>query len=282
MSRGIIILATGEPYYGRVARNLAVTIKATEDFPVAILWKGRALSHLSRQQLEIFDQLIEIDSDGFSAKVRLFDLSPFDETLYIDADTAWLPYRKPSDLFEELKDVDFTGITEGYFDLDNGDDQANNFYHFWCSPAQAKELHGLSGKLYQWRSEVLYFKKSELTRQLFDLANEIYKDPKVDAKLFAGNVPDELAFNIAACKLNIHPHVFKWKPTYWHRLHGEGMSLPSIAADYYLLSAGGNFASSVMKTCYNNVCMAAHKKLGLQYLFTLQSKKSVIRDRLKM
>lgn len=279
-TKGIILLATGAPFYGRMAYNLAVTIKATEDIPVTVLHKGAGISHLSAKQLSIFDSIIEITDESFAAKLCLLDYSPYDRTLYFDSDMVWLPNKKPSDLFAELEGIVFTSITEGHFDYDENKDFGNAMYHYWCNPQEARVNHGLTGNFYQWRSEVMYFTKD--AKEMFDLAKSIYANPEVNVKNFAGHTPDELAINIAACKLGIKPHVYKWKPAYWHRLHGEGKSLPAIMEGYYLMSAGGNFASTQMKTCYNNVCKAAHRKLGLQYLFTLESKKAVMRDRIKM
>lgn len=279
---GIILIATGAPFYGRMAYNLTVTIKATEDFPVTILYKDSALSHLTEKQKKLFDSIIEIQTNSFAAKLSLYDYSPYDRTLYLDADMAWLPNRKPSELFSTLEDVDFTGITEGYFDYDLNEDHGNKMYHYWCDVLQAKEKYNLSGKYFQWRSEVIYFRKGEVAKKLFDDAKKVYANPQVDVKKFANEIPDELAINISACSNGIEPHVFKWFPAYWHRLHGEGRALGEIAQNYYLLSVGGNYASGVMKDCYNRVCKAAHNKKGLQYLFTLQSKKAVLPQRIKM
>lgn len=280
LTRGIILVATGAPFYGRMAYNLTVSIKALEDIPVTVIYNGAALSHLSEKQKGIFDKLIEIPSLAFAAKLTLCDHSPYDHTLYLDADMVWMPEKKPSALFDELKDVVFTCITEGYYDYGEAKSYANDMYHFWADPIEAAAKWKLDGKFYQYRSEVMYFTKE--AKPLFDLAKKVYAAPRVNVKKFAGHVPDELAINIAASKLGIQPHVYKWKPAYWHRLHGEGRSLPEIMYDYYLLSAGGNFASATMKMCYNNVCKAAHRKLGLQYLFPLESKRSVMPDRIKM
>jgi len=280
LTKGIILVATGAPFYGRMAYNLAVSIKATEPTQITVLHNGSGLQHLSEKQLSIFDTIIRIEPTSFGAKLCLADYSTYDCTLYFDADMLWMPKRKPSELFAELEGVSFTSITEGFYDYGTGMDYGNKMYHYWADPLEAQKVYGLTGKFYQWRSEVIYFEKS--AKVLFDLAKEIYANPKVVVKKFADHVPDELAINIAASILNIDPHEFKWIPAYWHRLHGEGRNLPSIMDKYYLLSVGGNFASTTMKTCYNNICMAAHRKLGLQYLFTLQSKKSVMPDRVKM
>ena len=279
LTRGIILIASGSPFYGRMVYNLAVSIRAVEDMPITVLHNGAALSHLSAAQREVFNE-IETPERAFAAKLSLIDYSPYSETLYLDADMIWLPTKKPSELFDELSGNVFTCITEGYYDYDNTTNHGNDMYHFWADPIECAEKWGLSGKLYQCRSEVMYFTKEALP--IFDLAKEVYRSPKVKVKSFAGHTPDELAINIAMAKLGIEPHKYQWKPAYWHRLHGEGKTLPEIMYNYYLLSVGGNYASRIMKTCYNNVCMAAYKKLGLRFLFPLDSKKSVMPERLKM
>ena len=279
-TKGIILVATGAAFYGRMAYNLAVSIKAVEQISITVLHNGAGLSHLSGQQKEVFDTIIEIPAFSFAAKLCLIDYSPYDRTLYFDSDMLWLPNRTPSQLFDELRDVVFTSITEGFYDYGSSTCYGNKFYFYWCDPLEAQKAYNLKGKFYQWRSEVMYFTKD--AKPMFDLAKEIYASPKVTVKQFVNQVPDELAINIAASKLGIEPHEYRWTPAYWHRLHGEGAQLPGIMKAYSLLSVGGNFASTLMKTCYNNVCKAAHNKLGLQYLFTLQSKKAVMPERIKM
>lgn len=279
-TKGIILIASGAPFYGRMAYNFAVSVKAVEDIPITVLHNGTGLSHLSERQRGIFDQVVQIPTESFAAKLSLADYSPYDCTLYCDADMLWMPKRKPAELFKELEGLVFTSITEGFYDYPSDVDYGNKMYHYWADPMEAKTLWGLTGKFYQWRSEVMYFEKG--AKEMFDLAKQVYAAPRVTVKQFAGHVPDELALNIACSVLNIEPHEFKWTPAYWHRLHGEGRNLPAIMDKYYLLSVGGNFATGTMKICYNNVCKAAHHKLGLQYLFTLQSKKAVMPDRVKM
>lgn len=282
MLNGIIIVATGSPMYGRLAYNLAVTIKAVENFPVALLCSGAGMNHISKDQQEVFDYITIVPEHAYAAKLKAYDYSPFENTLYLDADMAWLPKRKPSDLFRELKDIKFAAITEGFYDYDTGKEENSTHYHFWCNPIGAKEAYGLTGILYQWRSEVMYFKKCPEVKALFDMAAKVHADPKVEYQKFGGAVPDEIGINIAACKHGIHPHVRRWKPAYWHRLHGHGASLQDIVNEYYLLSVGGSFASSAVRRCYDTVVRAAHNKLGLQFLFNLRSKRDTIKERSKM
>lgn len=276
LKKGIILIATGHPNYGTMAYNLALTIKSVEPIPVAVIFSDRSLSYLNDTQKKVFDFVIELPGDfrtSFGAKLHLDQLTPFDKTLYLDADMLWLG-RKPSDLFKELEGVGFTSITEGNSDV------VNNQYYFWADPEEIKREYGLK-KVWQIRSEVLYFEKGT---KVFKKARELKPEKKLKTiRMFGEHIPDELYFNIATSILGIDPHVSNWMPAYWSRLNREQMpNLSVLYKDYYLLSFGSNIASPVMKRAYDNVMTVAVRKLGLSYLFKLKSKKEWAPGRLKI
>lgn len=288
IKRGIILIATGHPYYGRMAYNLACTIKASEDVPIAVVYSGAGLSHLSMQQLNIFDQVIplpEAIGPGFAPKLYLNELSPFDETIFFDADMLWLPKRKPSELFDELAPHDYTGITEGWHDLDHQEQKhVNQAYYFWADIVEISKVYGIkSGKIYQWRSEVIYFKKNELTDRFFKTAQQIHDNPGLESiRRFGTYVPDELAINISAAIHGIHPHKTNWTPAYWHKLNRDIIPEPSSLHQWYLMSFGSNFASGSLKKIYDQIAKAAFIKLKRQHMFSLHSKKGYLPERVKM
>lgn len=284
MLTGILIIATKSAFYGRMAYELANSIKALEAAAnVCLVADSAALAHLTPAQCEIFSQVLPApDVPPFRLKLCAYDLSPFDRTLFLDADTIWLPKKTPAQLFAELAPLEFTGITEGFYDLDNGNEYAPTKYHYWCDPMEAKAAYKLTGRFYRWRTELLYFKKCATAKKLFALAQKIYDAPKIKPQMFAGGVvPDELAINIAACKIGVHPHVQQWQPVYWARIHKPKL-LPQLMNEYYLYSAGGNWATGEMQKTYNTVAAAAHKKNGSQFIFTLASKKSSLKERAKI
>lgn len=288
--RGIIIVATGHPYYGRMAYNLALSVKAVDNqFPVAVVHSENSLSHLSNRQKRFFDDFIllpEATAKGFASKLHLDTLSPFQETLFTDADTAWLPHNKPDKLFDELTDVEYTGITEGYYDIETENDKNKSLkYYFWANPKEIKDTYDLkTGKLYQWRSEVIYFKNTERVREMFKMAREIVTNHGLKSiMLFGHQVPDELGINISTAKLGIDPHKYKWLPALWPRLHGTGnQSLSDIYMNYYLLSCGSNYSTPDVRVLYDRIIKAAHHKMGMDYVFPLISKKEFLPERQKM
>lgn len=274
IEKGIILIATGHPNYGTMAYNLAVSIKSVEPVQIAVVYDNPAMKYLSEQQKNIFDLHIPLPDNfrtGFSAKLHLDQLTPFDKTLYLDADMLWLG-RKPSQLFDEVSGNDFIAITEG----DSGN--INNKYYFWADYDEIISAYKVQ-KVYQIRSEVIYFEKGA---KIFSKARELKPEKKLKTiRMFGDIIPDELYFNIATAILGTEIKPFM--PAYWPRLHGEIMpNLPVLYKEYYLLSFGSNLASPVMKRTYDNVMMVAVRKLGLPYLFKLKSKKEWAPGRLKI
>lgn len=285
LKEGIILIATGHPYYGRMAWNLAISIKAVDiDFPIAVVRDSKSLSHLGASQLAIFDHIIEADGyAGFGAKLHIDLISPFEQTLYLDADMAWLPKYSPRDLMASLKDNDFASITEGY--SDPAGDDANPKYYYWAEAAEIREKYNLpKERIYQWRSEVMYFTRSERVTEMFSKAREIYSNPGLKTiAMFGNHIPDELAINIATALTGIEPHVYKWKPAYWPRLHGENLpQFEELYSKYYALSCGSNVSSPSTKKMYDRIIKAAAYKLNTKHVFPLLSKREFIPERQKI
>lgn len=279
LKKGILLVACGHSYYGRLAYNFAITVKSVDpDFPIAVIHSENSLAHLSVDRRKVFDHMILLPgSSGFGVKLELDLLSPFEETLYCDVDMAWMPKRKPSELFEELNTFDFTSITEGHTE-----DKSQKYY-FWADPEEIRKKYKIKGRLYQWRSEVMYFKKTERVKNMFAMARKVHAKPKIDKIIkFGSMIPDELAILIAAAHYEIEPHRYKWTPAFWPRLHGNNYSNPvALYNEYYLLSCGGNYATGDLKRLYNGIMKIACSKLKTQHVFPLQDKKGLIEDRAK-
>jgi hypothetical protein len=288
--QGILLLALSHPYYGRMAYNLAMSIKAVDtSVDITLVYTEDAIAHINNRNMWVFDNkvLYEPTSEPFGVKMQLYDLSPYERTLYIDVDTLWVNKQSPAKLFEQLKGIPFTGITEGFHDYDNpANGSINKTYPTWADLEEIKQEFPLESWandkehiIYQWRGEFIYFEKCEATDDLFSLMRAVYTRAggMKTVKKFADNIPDELAINIATAVYSLKPHKFKWKPTYWDRLNGS--SMPDIAAlqqTYYVISCGSNANGSALKRVYNRLCAAAAYKLKLQHVFPLVSKKEMI------
>jgi len=102
-STGILLVAVNHPYYGNYAFQLALSLLQTSPkMKISLAHNGSGIGHLTANQLEIFDKVIRVkDSilevngrrETMRFKAFLNDITPYDETLYLDADMLWLPRR---------------------------------------------------------------------------------------------------------------------------------------------------------------------------------------------
>jgi len=278
MLRGILLNAFGHPYFGRYAYNLALSIKAVENMAIALVHDYSAVSHLTSEQQEIFD--IRIPSSlkpSCGVKLHSCDVSPFKQTLVLDVDMLWLPKRRPSELLHELRDIEFTCITEG------STLKPSAQYFFWANIEEIREKYQVTGVVHQLRTEVMYFEKSEKVGKMFKKAQAIHEKPDMASiKEFAGGVPDEMALNIAAAIQGIEPHSTEWRPSYWPQLFQNKVPpVDQLYSNYYLLSVGGNMNTQNVKNLYNTLVKAQAPKLGLAFSFPLQSKHQFLENRRK-
>jgi hypothetical protein len=289
-NKGVVVVAAGHPYYGRMAFNLAKTIKAVDSTcPIQLIVQGNALNHINNKELFVFDYITRVDGyNGFELKLYVNELSKFDSSLLLDADCIWVNKKSPLQLINELNEkCIFTGITEGYHDYTDPDkSDPSNRYYFWADLSEMQQQYQLKDKIYQWRTEFIYFNKCQYVDNLFASAKSVYENARTQLaslKLFAGNVPDELAINIAACIHNIHPHQYKWCPSFWHRLTYENVPpIEQVSDQYYILSCGSNINTGNVKRVYDMFVKSASYKLGLQHMFQLISKREMMPDRQKM
>lgn len=290
LDRGVCIVAMGHGYYGRMAFNLAKTIKAIDrNCPIQVICDGTALDHISKREIWVFDHVENVNAgNGFKIKLHVDELSIFKETILIDADCAWVSNQSPLEVMAQLSSVcSFSGITEGYFDYDRPEnsDVAKNYY-FWASTEDIQKEYGTIGKIYQWRTEFMYIKKCEPVKEIFESARFVYDHAYVlpSLKMFAGHVPDELGINIATCIHGIRPHIYKWRPSYWHRLHDGNMQpgIEELQSQYFTLSCGSNVTASSTKKLYDRFVKAASFKLGMSHIFPAISKRDMMPQRQQM
>lgn len=282
--RGVVVIALGSTYYGGLALNLAMSIKTgSYETDITLIYNDSAIGHI-KQYIHIFNQTIRIPDDyiksnGFDAllksKCYIYDLSPYDETIYLDADTIFTPFKSITLLFEELKDVDFTMGNRGISDL------SLDPRLIWVDNDKFIERYG-EVKLYNLSSEFIYFKKTELNKAFFDLSKEFYDDPEIEYRMFNGGVPDELAFQLTMIHMEdmVKPHKVPFLPGYWEHYSKKNFTLKQLYdSEFYFYSLGGNQLSGNMATNYDSLVKVYSKGFGIKYPFLSRNKKDVIRAR---
>lgn len=105
-TKGFITVATGQTHFYVLAHNLLLSYRyhSRKPMPFAILCDRK------NEWTADFDEVVIIDNPAYSYydKLRILDLSPFDETLFIDADC--LAYRDLNGLWDYFKDSPDIGL----------------------------------------------------------------------------------------------------------------------------------------------------------------------------
>lgn len=151
MTRGAIYIAYGEAAR-REARMSLMTLKAQlPALPVAIV--GESSLDGAR-----FVPLTRVDAGGRHAKVHLDAVTPFDETLYIDADT-----RVRGDL-----SVGFDMLRDGW-DMVIAPSEAQGKSAFWHVGETEREttLDEIGFTPVQLQAGVMFFRQTDAVRALF-------------------------------------------------------------------------------------------------------------------
>lgn len=280
MEKGVLILALGHYYYGMMALNMAISIKkVSPNMPIHLVSHGMALNYIG-ENMRFFDthevikdEYITINEQikYFKAKTHLYDLSPFETTLYLDADMVWC--RRPvEDAFTELKDIDFTIANRGEETI------TDTTKWLWGNPQDFKQFNSV---LPNYHSEFVYFKKCDRIKDYFELVKETYLNPPIPHKQFAGHIADEFAFTIASVQLDVRPHIVPYVPTYWMFVDKTkyGINYENIFNTFYCFSVGGAAYSRQMKEYYDRVVKANAQIMQAGQVWQLKPKRSYLADR---
>ncbi|HRB54357.1 MAG TPA: hypothetical protein PLD87_11835 [Bacteroidia bacterium] len=275
MSKGILIFAYSHPFYGMYAANLAASIKFTcPDIPITLLHDEKAIGHFNAIHRSLFNEFKEIPKDCFytngvfqpyKAKLYAYELSPYDETIFIDADVIMFPLgRNLNNIFEELKDVDFTIQNRSNYDA-----ATDIKPDMWADLQEIKKEYSVTdGQFYYISSEFIYFKKTEQNEKLFKDAINIFDNFRITYKRFGGGIPDELPLSIAMLVNKVKPHADGYRPIYWEAAEKKNYNTIKLygsqrTENYIGYSAGGYIASNNrMKEVYNTLAQFYAAKYG--------------------
>lgn len=283
-TKGIILIAIGDPYYGKMAFNLAVTLKANEPVSISLIHDNEGIGHLSQSQQKWFDNLLPLPSrfdyvgskrEILRPKTLLNVLSPYDETIYIDSDTIWNPTRRVQNIFDELSGVHFTIANRGYTKQETG--MAG--FSLWAPIEEIRKEHGIDSYL-DVSSEFIYFKRGAISEEIFSTAANIFETDPVSYRYFAGGKPDEPAFAIALSKLGHEPHKVPFYPSWWY--YHDKSRFPSrseICNNYWFFSFGGNQVNKYQKKLYTDVTSDVFHRTGAGIPFPLLEKNKVLKER---
>ena len=276
MKKGILILALGNENYYRMAYTLAASIRANEpalniavatDRPIDIRY-----SRLFKEQIIIEESvyLIKGKLEYIRAKLFAYDFSPFEETIFLDADQIIIPGRKVVPIFEELKNIELTFSNTGL---------ANT--SMWADIQEVKNVYG-DAPFWNYHSEFFYFKKNSEVKKYFATAKAAYDKAKLKSvtPFAGGKMADELAFQIAAMQTGLYPHEENWTPNFWYdRDRNNSYKYPYQLLDFVSYSIGGNHVPTNVKDNYNTLAKFYFAKLGLSNPYQVVDKRKFLPER---
>ena len=159
---GVITMAYGRDRYHRQAENLALSLRRhMPDLKLAIV------TDRTDSAREYFDVAIPIGSTdlaGVIHKIRLYDFSPFQDTLFIDSDCL---VAKPfHEEIERIRGFDFSPVCGRYL----GPDDSDMFVEDLGTTLDALNIDYFP----KFNGGIYYFRKTERARQVFTHAEDLY------------------------------------------------------------------------------------------------------------
>lgn len=273
-NRGILLLAIGSFEYLSMAENLAMSIKDVEpDIKIALAHNYNEVNS------KWFDKFIKVPKKAYTtkgttefikAKTYIYDLSPFDNTLFLDVDMVWLFKKKPSELMSEVNGCNWTMSNTGKAD-----------YSVWADINEIKATYP-DTDMWNYHSECIYFQKNETTKQYFDKTKELFDNPTINTNMFAGaRLSDEIAFQLASIETNQYPHKENWLPIYWYaRARNEMYMMPyQLTNKYYAYSIGGNQTPTTVKKNFTDISKYHSDKSKSGKIYNIRDKRLFIKER---
>lgn len=204
MSEGYIALALDDERYLEIAANLALSIQRCERRPISVVINKAVPFNPAYRPL--FDAVIDAPEHptlrGAMNKARLFDLTPYARTLYIDADCLlfsprieffWRKYRDHPFAVEGQKRT-----TGPVFSCSLGEKDA-------AALCCLLEIPYLSA----FNAGVMYFERTDASKAVFDKVLSLFEGPHRDAISYrykhVGEYADEPFFGAALGALGIAP-----------------------------------------------------------------------------
>ena len=287
MGFGVVIIALGYELYGTYALNLAMSLKVyDQNVKIALLYSPEAIAHLKPEEKRLFDSFIEIPKDEYTAgerklymraKLLVNKYSPFDNTIYLDADNIWLD-KKISWLFGELYGKDFFIGYNTQYDV-HKKRTGKHGYRYWCrDEEEVIKYHKIKNVLPQTVSGFFFFRKCAKTDLIFSEALKVFDDPHAPAEEFAGSKPDEYCFNVALGKLEYTQREFN--PIYFDKLHG-GMENSDIYKTFWGIAIGGIKVNPGVVDIYNRLVKMYSIMAGLEEPRLHEDKFKKIPERIK-
>lgn len=194
MTRGFITIATGNLYYSKLAENLLLSYRyhSINPMPFAVLVSEE------NQYTELFDDVVVVENPykTFMDKFYLFSLCPYDETIFLDADSlAYGDLNEYWNLFENATDFSAVG---GVLDISEKGKGNYDIDSIW------KYSDGINYMVWI-HAGVCFIRKSPSLLKLYNDCMDIYANYDKLSNLRNAGSYDEVTLGIAMPMNNMKP-----------------------------------------------------------------------------
>lgn len=200
----ILLIAFGKPGYAYAAYNLAFSLKHfSPNIQITIFHDG-VLDRLPPEKKTYFDTIERLEkADPAKIKSQIYDISPFEETLYLDVDGIALKDITP--LITELKKHNYYTHVVGEHKLGESNKMSSML---WAYANDIMAHYGLHKDtvLPATNSSIVWFKKCDEVKNLYEQLKQNLSNPIPLKNLryqWGGTQPDELYLNIALAQTGI-------------------------------------------------------------------------------
>lgn len=278
MTQGILLIALGHKNYGCMAANLAMSIRCNGiEAPITLVTQSETITRLDEHYRALFTDIVECPAEYYTladnktcyikAKAHMDELTPYDETLFIDADVIMNVNGTIQPVLLALKGVDFAIKNRGI----------NTTHTIWANMEEVKSAYSLeSADIYEIHSEFIYWKKGHPAMKRWA---ENFNDLKVKHTNFGDCIADELPLFIAMAETETKPHRERYNPIYWPHDTDSQLDSPEINRGYAGLSIGGSRVAQKQLDMYNNRVVIYARMMNMVTAFKQQPKRSYLPNR---
>ena len=231
-SRGVVLLAAGNPCYGEYAANLAASMLDSDpSVKITLFCTPSAITSLNEQQKGYFEQIRDVPrhclylgEKPYYNRFKLFlpEVSPYDESYCFDVDSLWMSKLPVSMMFDFMSawHSPIGGQCEAVVEVKEGAEIFKEIKTLrpledFHPPLQFKGTH-----FYQLHGQCLYATKTEVARQVYAQAVRLFDamaEDKLTCKLYwvwHGQPIEELCITLATAMVgvNLYEKVTQFAP----------------------------------------------------------------------
>lgn len=246
-------------YYGKWAYNMAYSIRSFCDIPIHLVHDKKSIEGVDTSAFTSMEEA-EFSNDFCLEKIKIFERSPFEKTLYLDVDGIVI--KNPEDIFEELEG---SVIWTQPMGRGNKDDKIT---YTWAANELVYERFNLSDETIftTTQTSIVYFTKE--AKGFFNQLKLNYEKrlKPIEYREMWGRGkqhPDELYYSITMAQMNISLKDFK--PVFFPE---KKESVSIILNDFYILSMyGGNNVKPYALDLYDKIMFNVMRKKGMNHYY---------------